>query len=166
MFGNWTGAFCHVVFAASGLTAILAASTYAFTIIKWMGVAYLLWLGVRALCTKGNSFEIPETQRRHSLRSVYLQGVFVDLFNPKVSLFFLAFLPQFVVAEKGSIWLQLLVHGGLVIAVAALIEPPLVLVANRVTKQLRSNRRLAIWLDRTLGMLFVALAARLSMMER
>lgn len=166
MFGLWVGAFCHVIFAVAGLTAILAASALAFSIVKWVGVVYLVWLGIQALRAKGSAFEVRETRRKHSLRGVFLQGVLVDILNPKVAIFFLAFLPQFVVPGAGPVWLQLLVHGCLIIAVAAVVEPPMILLGDRITSKLRDNRRFAVWLDRTLGVLFIGLAARLAAAQR
>ena len=86
--------------------------------------------------------------------------------NPKVAIFFLAFLPQFVVVSAGPVWLQILVHGVLVIAIAGLIEPPLVLLADHVTVKLRASRRLARWLDRALGATLIALGVGLAATRR
>lgn len=167
MLGIWSGAFCHVVFAVIGLSAILATSAFAFSIVKWGGVAYLVWLGVQALLSKGSAFTVDETvQGSRSLRAVFLQGALIDILNPKVAIFFLAFLPQFVVEGAGPVWLQLLLHGILIIVVAAIVEPPLVLLGDRITRKLRSSNRLALWLDRTLGALFIGLAARLAFVQR
>ena len=140
MFGIWTGVLGHITFAAAGLSALIAASAGAFAAVKWIGVAYLFWLGVRALRSRGG-FSADGLARETDLRRVFAQGVLVNLFNPKVAIFFLAFLPQFVVIGAGPVWLQILVHGVLVIAVAGLIEPPLVLFASRVTQKLRANAR-------------------------
>ncbi|SMH56979.1 LysE family translocator [Azospirillum agricola] len=167
MLGIWTGAFGHVLLAALGLSAVVASSALAFSAVKWAGVAYLLWIGAQALRSRGGAF-LPEDGAPSSggAWAVYRQGVLIDLLNPKVAVFFLAFLPQFVAEGAGPVWLQLLVHGVLIIAVAAVVEPPLVLLGDRLTRRLRSSRRLGLWLDRTLGALLVGLGLRLALTER
>jgi threonine/homoserine/homoserine lactone efflux protein len=162
MFGIWTGAGLHVVMAAAGLSAILATSALAFSIVKWLGAAYLIWLGIKMLLSRGDSFvsnENPENLNRHS---VYWQGALVSALNPKVAIFFLAFLPQFVIEGAGSNGAQLFLHGSLLIVVAAFIEPPLVMVGSRLGSFLKRNRQVGLWMDRGLGTLFIALGARLA----
>lgn len=165
MLGIWTGALGHVALAVAGLSAIVAASATAFAVVKWVGVAYLVWLGVQSLRSRGGLAETV-ADGPPGLWPIYRQGVLIDLLNPKVAIFFLAFLPQFVTPEAGPAWAQLLLHGVLIIVVAAAIEPPLILLGGRVTAALRSSRRVALWLDRSLGALFLALAARLAFQER
>lgn len=166
MLGIWTGVLCHISFAAAGLSALIAASAEAFAAVKWIGVAYLCWLGFKALRAQGEGFTADAPRGVTDLRRVFAQGMLVNLLNPKVAIFFLAFLPQFVVIGVGPVWLQILVHGLLIIAVAGLIEPPLVLFGSRLTARLRGDRRLALWLDRSLGGLLIALGARLALTQR
>ena len=166
LFGIWSGACLHVLMAAAGLSAILAASALAFSTIKWIGAAYLIWLGIQALRSKGEGAWIKETGKELSSDRIYRQGILVSLLNPKVAIFFLAFLPQFVVEGAGPVWAQLLLHGSLIIVVAAFIEPPLILLGGRLTDALRRNRSLGLWLDRGLGTLFVALGVRLAISAR
>ena len=166
MFGIWTGVLGHISFAAAGLSALIAASASAFAAVKWIGVAYLFWLGIRALRSHGGGFVGAGAARTVPLRRVYGQGVLVNLLNPKVAIFFLAFLPQFVVIGLGPVWLQILVHGALVIAVAGLIEPPLVLFASHVTNKLRASEKLGLWLDRALGGTLIALGLGLAATRR
>jgi threonine/homoserine/homoserine lactone efflux protein len=165
MFGIWVGACCHIIFAVVGLSAIIAGSAHAFLIVKSIGVAYLGWLGVQSFRSKGR-FHITDSSPRVSARRIFTQGVLIDLLNPKVAIFFLAFLPQFVVAGAGPIWLQLLAHGLLIIIVAAIVEPPLVLLGERITRKIRSSNRIGLWLDRALGTLFIGLAVKLAATER
>jgi threonine/homoserine/homoserine lactone efflux protein len=166
MFGIWTGAFIHVVLAAAGLSAILAASAIAFGIVKWLGVIYLVWLGIQALRSNDtfsiNNFDSPLANGL----SVFKQGVFVATLNPKVAVFFLAFLPQFVVVGAGSPSMQLFLHGILIIAVAGLVEPPLIFAGSKLTNMLKKNTRIGVWLDKALGSLFIALGIRLALSER
>ncbi|MGM4980454.1 LysE family translocator [Hyphomicrobiales bacterium] len=166
LFGIWSGACLHVLMAAAGLSAILAASALAFSTIKWIGAAYLIWLGIQALRSKGEAAWIKDDGKTLSSGRIYRQGILVSLLNPKVAIFFLAFLPQFVVEGAGPVWAQLLLHGSLIIVVAAFIEPPLILLGGRLTEALRRNRSVGLWLDRGLGALFVALGVRLAISAR
>jgi threonine/homoserine/homoserine lactone efflux protein len=166
MFGIWTGAFVHVLLAALGLSAILASSAAAFTLVKWVGAAYLIWLGIQALRSGGASFATDENLAKTADRTVFRQGVFVSVLNPKVAIFFLAFLPQFVVPGAGPTSAQLFLHGSLIIVVAAFIEPPLVMVGASLSRKLSENSRIACWMDRGLGALFIGLGARLALSER
>jgi len=166
LFGIWTGACLHVLMAAVGLSAILAASAMAFSAIKWVGAAYLIWLGIQALRSKGEGAWIKEAGNALPLSRLYRQGIMVSLLNPKMAIFFLAFLPQFVVEGAGPVWAQLMLHGSLIIVVAAFIEPPIILLGGRLSEALRRNRAFGLWLDRGLGSLFVALGLRLAIMDR
>lgn len=166
MFGIWTGAALHVALAAVGLSAILATSALAFSIVKWVGAAYLIWLGVRMLLSPGDQFPSDEKDGSAHMSSIYWQGMLVCALNPKVAIFFLAFLPQFVVAGAGPAWAQLLLHGSLIIVVAAFIEPPLVIAGARLGAFLKKNPRVGLWMDRSLGALFVTLGAKLATSTR
>lgn len=106
LFGIWTGASLHVATAAFGLSAILAASALAFSIVKWIGAIYLIWLGIQALRSKGDGGLVNAAKDVLPRGRVYRQGILVSLLNPKVAIFFLAFLPQFVVDGAGPTRLQ------------------------------------------------------------
>ncbi|MBY5443639.1 LysE family translocator [Rhizobium leguminosarum] len=166
LFGVWSGACLHVLMAALGLSAILAASAVAFSTVKWIGAAYLVWLGIQALRSGGGDGLIKAVGERLPVARIYRQGILVSLLNPKVAIFFLAFLPQFVVERAGPAWAQLLLHGGLIIVVAAFIEPPLVLLGGRLADAIRHNQKIGLWLDRGLGALFLALGVRLALSSR
>lgn len=166
MFGIWTGAALHVAMAAVGLSAILATSALAFSIVKWVGAAYLIWLGIKMLLSRGNSLMGNEGVSHQRMYAIYWQGVLVSALNPKVAVFFLAFLPQFVVEGAGPPGVQLLLHGSLIIVVAAFIEPPLVMLGSKLGMCLKQNWRVGLWMDRGLGALFVALGARLAASTR
>lgn len=166
MAGVWLGALCHVGFAALGLTAILATSAIAFSMVKWAGAAYLIWIGISALRSRGEAFLPGTDQPAASPRRIIRQGILISLLNPKVAIFFLAFLPQFVVPGEGPVTAQLALHGVLIIAVAAVIEPPLVLLGGRLTAGMRANPRIGLWIDRTLGALLVSLGLKLALSDR
>lgn len=166
LFGVWSGACLHVLMAALGLSAMLAASAVAFSTVKWIGAAYLVWLGIQALRSGGGDGLIKAAGEKLPVARIYRQGILVSLLNPKVAIFFLAFLPQFVVEGAGPAWAQLMLHGGLIIVVAAFIEPPLVLLGGRLADAVRHNQKVGLWLDRGLGALFVALGVRLALSSR
>lgn len=166
MFGIWTGAFIHVVMAAIGLSAILATSALAFSVVKWIGAAYLVYLGIQALLSKDASFLSNSKSYETRMLPIYKQGVLVAALNPKVAIFFLAFLPQFVVEGAGSNGAQLFLHGTLIIVVAALIEPPLILAGAKLVSHLKGNRRIGAWLDKGLGALLVTLGIKLAVSDR
>ncbi|EJC73269.1 LysE family translocator [Rhizobium hidalgonense] len=166
LFGVWSGACLHVLMAALGLSAVLAASAVAFSAVKWIGAVYLVWLGIQALRAGGGDGLIKAAGEKLPAARIYRQGILVSLLNPKVAIFFLAFLPQFVVEGAGPAWAQLMLHGGLIIAVAAFVEPPLVLLGGRLAEALRHNQKIGLWLDRGLGALFLALGVRLALSSR
>jgi threonine/homoserine/homoserine lactone efflux protein len=163
MLGIWLGALGHVVLAVSGLSALLTASVLAFAVVKWLGVAYLFYLGVQAIRHAGGSLAINAPDTVSSFKCVFWQGFLVDLLNPKVAIFFLAFLPQFVVHGEAPVWAQLLIHGVLIVAVAAVIEPPLVMFGSRITIQLRENSGVAKVVAHLVGLLLICLAVRLAL---
>ncbi|CBV42202.2 MULTISPECIES: LysE family translocator [Halomonas] len=167
MFGVWSGAALHVGMAALGLSAVLATSALAFSLVKWIGAAYLVWLGLQILLRRGaeaaSSVSVPSTPRSGA---IFRQGILVSALNPKVAIFFLAFLPQFVVPGAGPAALQLALHGALIILVAAVIEPPLVFLGARLARAMSGHRRLGAWLEKGLGGLFVLLGVKLALSER
>lgn len=166
MFGIWTGAFVHVLFAALGLSAILATSAVAFATVKWVGAAYLIWLGIQALLSRGENLALKEEIAPEIPLKIFKQGVLVAILNPKVAIFFLAFLPQFVEAGAGPVSAQLFLHGSLIIVVAAFVEPPLILISGKLTGYLSNNKSVSRWMDRGLGALFIWLGIKLATSDR
>lgn len=124
--GIAAGGTVHVVAAAVGVSAVLASSALAFSIIKYAGAAYLLYLGIRALRSEGAVIDL--RLNRSSLRKIFTQGVVVNILNPKTALFFLSFFPQFVDPDRGAVLPQMLVLGSVFI-VAALSSDLLYAVA-------------------------------------
>lgn len=166
MFGIWSGAFVHVVFSVIGLSAILATSATAFTVVKWVGAAYLIWLGIQALRSNGSSLNSDAPLAKVSNATIFRQGILVSVLNPKVAIFFLAFLPQFVVIGSGPESAQLMLHGMLIIFVAAFIEVPIVLIGSKLKNLVNNSPSIGKWMDRTLGTLFIGLGIKLALSER
>ena len=134
-----TGNSVHVLAATLGLSAILMSSALAFSIVKYLGAAYLIYLGIRRLLTRDQGHEFARVQRQ-SLRSIYSQGVLVAALNPKTALFFLAFLPQFVDPSAGSVSLQLLTLGGMFVLMAIVTDSMYALLASTAGDWLKKNR--------------------------
>ena len=135
MVGVETASLVHVTAAAVGLSALLASSAVAFETVRWAGVAYLVYLGVRAL----RSDESAEAPRPAGLRRSFAEGVLVNLLNLKVAVFFLAFLPQFVDPEQGSAGVQVLVLGAVFMVIASLLDLVYVFAAGLIGQRLRGQ---------------------------
>ncbi|MDD2465941.1 MAG: LysE family translocator [Desulfobulbus sp.] len=164
--GVSTGALVHVAAASFGLSAILATSAVAFMLVKYIGACYLFYLGIQALRSGGTTFERKNRDSR-IIRpwQAFRQGILIDVLNPKVAIFFMAFLPQFVRPGHGSVSLQLLVLGLLVIGTAIVVDSFFVLAAARTTGYFRQHPRASLWLDRFLGSIFIGLGIRLALAE-
>jgi threonine/homoserine/homoserine lactone efflux protein len=141
--GVETGNLVQVLAATVGLAAVVASSAEAFTIVKYLGAAYLVYLGTRALLGRGESTEEHLATAR-SDRRLYVDGLLVGTLNPKLALFLLAFLPQFVDPSLGPVWLQTLVLGILFNVIAAIGDSLFALAAasagGRMRRWLRSRR--------------------------
>jgi threonine/homoserine/homoserine lactone efflux protein len=140
--GVETGTFAYALAAAAGLTGLVAASETGFTIVRFAGAAYLVYLGVRRLLERGDVARVAPSARSR----LFLRGLLVQLLNPKIAVFFLAFLPQFVDADRGSVVVQSLILGTLFTVLAILGDGAYVLAADAVSGRLRRGgglRRLA-----------------------
>ena len=158
------GAYVHLIAAVTGLSAILLTSSIAFTTIKWIGAAYLVHLGINVLRDRGRGLELStEGLNGRSLKAIFLQGFLSDALNPKVAVFFLAFLPQFVNVEAGHAGHTALGVGGLTVnMLAILVNCLIVSISAHVSQRLRKNARVARWLHKGMGLtIFIGLGARL-----
>lgn len=136
------GGFTHAMFAAAGLSLILMESALAFDVVKFLGAGYLFYLGIKALLSKKNGHSDPSGTLETKGRSgSFINGYLVDLLNPKVALFFYAFLPQFVVAGYGSYPAQILLFGILFAAIGFCTDSIYAIVSSTARKQL--SRRLS-----------------------
>lgn len=175
-FGVVSGAFVHVLAATFGLSAILATSALAFAIVKWIGVAYLVWLGIGALRSSfaksdvgANNLEEPAapiSRKPMTAFGAWRQGVMIDVLNPKVAIFFMAFLPQFVDPAHGNTTVQFFILGLLVLLIALVVEGLLVMIVASAAGRIKGNRKLGAWLHRALGGMFIALGVRLAITQQ
>jgi threonine/homoserine/homoserine lactone efflux protein len=161
--GISSGAVLHTIAAAFGLSAILAASAAAFTIVKLAGAAYLIYLGVRLWLERAAPQDIPDlTGSRDDAWAIYRAGLVTNVLNPKVALFFLAFLPQFVAPDAPSRVLAFLTLGGIFVFNGTLWCLTLVWCASAMSRRLRGSASWGTVLRRATGAIFVGLGVRLA----
>jgi threonine/homoserine/homoserine lactone efflux protein len=159
--GVGIGSLVHIAFAAIGLSALLASSAAAFSVVKWLGAAYLIWLGLQRLLTQGEE-DATAAVEPERLSRVFLQGIIVNVLNPKTALFFLAFLPQFVDPARGAAWTQIVVLGATFVAVGLCTDSLYALLGGTAGDWLRRKRHGASfrWMRRYIpGGVYIALGA-------
>jgi threonine/homoserine/homoserine lactone efflux protein len=166
--GVCAGCLVHVFAAAIGLSALLAASSAAFTLVKWVGAAYLCYMGIRMLLARPHApadDAAPPGSGAISLRQVFLQGALTNVLNPKVALFFLAFLPQFVATDSPHKAAAFLVLGLIFIFNGTLWCLGVAAFAASAAGRMRQSGRAVAWINRVLGGLFVYLGVRVAMIQ-
>ena len=163
--GIGAGCLVHILAATLGLSAVLMALPLGYDLVRWAGAAYLVYIGVKALRSKGGSLQVsalaPESRRR-----VFLQGALTNVLNPKVALFFLALLPQFADPRRGPLAPQLLLLGTLFAVNGTLVCILFALFAGRLGEWLKTRYGVTRLLDRATGGLFIALGLRLALLDR
>jgi threonine/homoserine/homoserine lactone efflux protein len=163
--GLCTGLLVHTTAVSLGIAAVFATSVVAFTSLKLIGAAYLLYLAWKAFKTRASS--IPQNEDSDvSFRHLYARGVIMNITNPKVAIFFLAFLPQFADPSRGSLTLQLFLLGALFIVATLLVFGSIAWFAGTLGDWLKKSPRAQIALNRIAGTIFVGLALRLVTTER
>jgi RhtB (resistance to homoserine/threonine) family protein len=167
--GVSAGCCVHVLAVAFGLTALLAASTVAFTVIKVVGAAYLIYLGGRMLLAPPErddatveQAETPAAKRVRPLKSLFMQGFLTNVLNPKVVLFFLSFFPQFVDPHAAHKALAFLALGAVFIVMSTIWNSLVAWVAASVTRRVAGKPGIKRWLDRVVGTAFIGIGARLA----
>jgi threonine/homoserine/homoserine lactone efflux protein len=165
--GIGVGTLVHITAAALGLSAILAASATAFTLVKIVGAAYLLYVGISLIRTAGSPSEPVAATRLTpaTLRTIFLQGFLTNVLNPKVALFFLAFLPQFVASDAPSKPLAFLFLGAIFDVNGTLWNLFVAWSAARITGGLRRSFAAMQWFKRCVGSVFVYLGIRLAFVK-
>jgi threonine/homoserine/homoserine lactone efflux protein len=156
--GITTGTLVHIAAATVGLSALLASSALAFDVVKYLGAAYLIAVGIRRLAGLEHDRE-PHLRRSRDLGRLYRQGIVVNVLNPKTALFFLAFLPQFVEPARGAAWLQILALGLLFAALGFVSDGVWAFVAGTLCERLRRSTRFPAVQRYISGSVFVGLGA-------
>ncbi|MCE0555578.1 LysE family translocator [Motilimonas sp. E26] len=164
--GLGVGYFIHTLAAALGLSAIILSSAVAFSAVKWLGAAYLVYLGVQSLLSMwrgGGKIVVSESVEDN--KNVFVQGVIVSVLNPKVALFFLSFLPQFIDTSTGSASMQLLVLGLLFSALATMCNVLYASVGSWVFSR-PNSQRYSRALEGVSGVLLIGLASKVVISDR
>ena len=173
--GITAGCFVHIFAAAAGVSALIAASTTAFTVLKWLGAAYLVYVGLCMLFARkshnapdliANNVDAVRTLGGFPLKRVFLQGFWTNALNPKVALFFLAFVPQFISPQAAHPSLAFLLLGLLFNFNGFFVNAAYGLLAAWVAQRAGSLQRGMAWLERAAGALFVSFGAKLALSDR
>jgi threonine/homoserine/homoserine lactone efflux protein len=163
--GIATGDLVHTLMATIGLSALLMTSALAFEIVKYLGVAYLVYLGISAFLEKSQGLSIPSARRVDAARA-YRQAVLTEMLNPKTALFFLSFLPQFVRPESGSAVAQLAVLGLVFVAMSAAYTSLIAIGAGSFARWLDRHPGIGRWQGKVVGSIYLALGVSLALQER
>lgn len=163
--GLCTGLIVHTVAVAVGVAAIFQTSQAAFNALKVVGAAYLLYLAYKAFRAKPEALA-SSAGKPKPMRRMYMRGIVMNVTNPKVAIFFLAFLPQFTSPGRGGIVAQMLMLGGIFILCAFVSFTLISVLAGSLSRWLRRSDRGQVWLNRIAGLVFVGLALKLATSHR
>jgi len=160
------GTVIQTTLVALGLAGILAAVPLAYDVVKFVGAGYLIYLGIRALLSRQSKLETPQIGQTTALWHIFAQGVVTNVLNPKVALFFLAFLPQFTSPAYGSVPLQIVILGMLFNLSGTLVNIIVALLAGSLGGWLKSHARASRILNWLTGGIFIGLGIRLAFLQR
>lgn len=163
--GLCTGLLVHITAVAFGVAAIFKTSAVAFTVLKIVGAAYLLYLAWQAF-RAGDTQIAVESDNPISTRALYTRGILMNVTNPKVAIFFLAFLPQFADPSRGAVSIQIVALGAVFMATAFVIFSGIAWAASRIGGWLKRSKRAQIGINRLAGSVFVLLACRLALSKQ
>jgi len=138
-FGTFVGGLFHVLAAALGISAVLAASAVAFHTVKYAGAAYLVWLGIRMIRARNEERTVSTSQP--AAAGAFRQGILTEVLNPKTALFFLSFIPQFIAPERGHVFLQFVLLGALSVLLNTAADLVVVVLAAPLERRLKSSVR-------------------------
>jgi len=160
--GLGTGALIHTLFVSLGISAIISTSVVVFKMIKYTGAAYLFYLGIKALLSGGLKFkENKKKEGKSSFFKSFSQAVIIDITNPKVALFFIAFLPQFYRDNGTSKIAQFMTLGLIIILIGFIVESLIVLLSDKIAHLLKKKPIVSIVLDKVFGTVLIGLGIRL-----
>ncbi|MGD9210251.1 MAG: LysE family translocator [Desulfobacteraceae bacterium] len=163
--GVSTGLLGHTVLAVLGLGALLKTSEILFTAVKLIGAAYLLWLGFRLISAKREIPEFCETENS-SLSKLFFQGVFSNISNPKIAIFYFSFLPQFIAPDNSSPTYCLLILGIIFAVLTFFIKAPIGYAAGSLAHKLRSCPSIQLWINRFSGIVLISLGVKLALEKK
>ncbi len=163
--GIATGDFVHTIMATFGLSAVLSASAAAFSMVKYAGALYLIYLGVRSFLEEAEPLRLPAARAVNAGRA-FRQAILSEILNPKTALFFLAFLPQFVHPENGPTVTKLAALGTVFVIMSAAYTSLIALGAGSFARWLSRHRAIGRWQGKVIGTIYVGLGVRLALQKR
>jgi threonine/homoserine/homoserine lactone efflux protein len=164
--GIGSGTLVHIFAAALGLSTLLATSAMAFTIVKYIGAAYLLYMGCKLVLSRAAAPAVNTPVQKLAYKTVFLQGFFCNLLNPKVALFFLAFVPQFISNDSPSKALAFILLGCIFNANGMLWCHFLAISSAKISQRIRISNAFSGWVDRTIGAIFISFGIKLALFSR
>lgn len=164
--GIGAGCVIHILAAAVGLSALITQSATAFTVIKYIGAAYLIYLGIKSLGAKKSSLVVHKKVKELSYKKIFWQGVLTNILNPKVALFFLAFLPQFITIQHGSPVLQILFLGAWFNIVGTLVNVLVALLFGKIGVFLAKSPGFVQWQERITGVILIGLGIKVALSSK
>ena len=165
MSGLCTGLIFHSTAVALGVAVIFQTSTIAFTLLKFVGAGYLAWLAWQILRAPAEKI-ISNSDSEVSLFKLYGRGIIMNITNPKVSIFFLAFLPQFADPLRGNVTIQIIILGVLFILSTIIVFGSIALLAGSIGNMLNKSNRAQLIMNKIAGMVFIGLAVKLAMVKQ
>lgn len=163
--GISTGCLVHLAAAVVGLSAIIAQSAMAFNIVKYVGAGYLIYLGVKALSTKTNALKVKQSDELTTYKKLFFQGVITNILNPKVALFFLAFLPQFIDLSQPKPEFQILLFGSWFNFSGTVVNVIVALLFGKLGSLLNSSSFIK-WQEKITGTILIALGIKVALSSR
>jgi len=164
--GITAGCLVHLLAAVVGLSAVIANSAIAFSVIKYLGAAYLFYLGIKSILSKQNLFRVDEKMEKKSLSKIFQQGVITNVLNPKVALFFLAFLPQFIHPEKGNTAVQILLLGSWFNFSGTVVNITVAVLFGKLGNWLSDKQWFVKWQNKITGFLLIVLGLKVALSSR
>jgi threonine/homoserine/homoserine lactone efflux protein len=164
--GIGAGCVVHILAAVVGLSALIAQSALAFDVIKYAGAAYLVYLGTKSVFSKKHSIAIDKNVNKFSYKRMFWQGCITNVLNPKVALFFLAFLPQFINIHKGNPSLQILFLGTWFDVVGTIVNVLVALLFGKIGAWLSNSEKFIQWQERITGMILIGLGIKVALSSK
>ncbi|HVM89301.1 MAG TPA: LysE family translocator [Puia sp.] len=164
--GIMAGCMVHMVAAVAGLSAIIAKSAFAFSVIKYIGAAYLIYLGIQSVLSKSKGLSFSSSVQEVSYQKIFWQAVFTNVLNPKVALFFLAFLPQFINTKSGNTTAQILFLGLWFNMGGTLVNIIVAVLFGKIGYWMNRSPGFAEWQKRITGGILIALGMKVALSSR
>lgn len=164
--GLCTGLIIHTTAAALGISVIFKTSEVAFNIVKYLGAAYLLYIAYQAYKHRDEPLNLEASSSKKEMKGLYMKGFIMNVLNPKVSIFFLAFLPQFVNINEGNVPMQMIILGIIFMIMTILVFSTIGIIANALSSKLTSNPKIVKYMNVMTSFVLVSLGIKLALSER